>query len=150
MWGCEMAQNYIQQWALMLAMLNFLILLPDNWIFFNSFRQHNTNTKLKLKRSMSEELGSSVSVVLGFLLDDWVLIPGRGKRFVSWLACPDPLWGPSSLLFSEYWRQMGFEADHWPVSSVRVKNEWSYTSVSSLYIFMAWWLINSRDSSFVF
>jgi LytS/YehU family sensor histidine kinase len=33
---------------------------------------------------------------------------------------------------------VGHEADHSLPSSAKVKNEWSYTSVFSLFAFMAW------------
>jgi hypothetical protein len=41
---------------------------------------------------------SSVGIVTGYGLDGRILIPGRGKRFLSTPQCPDRLWGPPSLL----------------------------------------------------
>jgi hypothetical protein len=38
-------------------------------------------------------------------------------------------------------KRRGREADHSPPSSAEVKNEWGYT-ITSPYVFMAWYLIN--------
>jgi hypothetical protein len=61
------------------------------------------------------------------------LNPGRSKRlFTSSKRC-DQLWG-SSLIFSGHHgsflgvMQLGCEADCLPPPSVKVKNEWGYTS----------------------
>lgn len=60
-----------------------------------------------------------------------VQIP-RGKRFLSFLK------GPPSLLFSVLWgffsgvKRPESEADHSPLSSDEVKNEWNYTSIPPL------------------
>jgi len=72
---------------------------------------------------------------------DWAMgkvirdsIPGRGKRFLSSLKCPDWLWGPSSLLFSRYQGcSLGVEQPEelswWLTSSgAKVKNGWSCIS----------------------
>jgi hypothetical protein len=46
------------------------------------------------------------------------------------------LWGPPSLLFNGYKgsfqevKQTEYEVDHLPLPSVKVKNEWHYTSTS--------------------
>jgi hypothetical protein len=42
----------------------------------------------------------SVDIVMGYGLDDWDSIPGRGKRFFSTSHHPDWLRGPPSLLSS--------------------------------------------------
>jgi hypothetical protein len=47
---------------------------------------------------------SSVSIVMGYNLDGWGWIPGRGKRFFFTPQCPDQFCGPQSLPDSEYWR----------------------------------------------
>jgi hypothetical protein len=39
----------------------------------------------------------------------------------------------------------GREADHSPLSSAEVKNEWSYTSTPQ-YVFMEWCLVKHRDN----
>jgi hypothetical protein len=45
---------------------------------------------------------STVSIVLGYGLDSWSLIPGRDKRFVSNPQCPDQFWCPTYLMFGGY------------------------------------------------
>jgi hypothetical protein len=58
----------------------------------------------------------------------------KGQRFSSSLHLPDQLWDPSSLVGHGYQelkvRWPGHVADHSPVSSADVKNEWNYTSSS--------------------
>jgi hypothetical protein len=60
--------------------------------------------------------------------------PDMSKRFFSSPKCPDWLWGLPSLLFNEYWGSLlgvkwpGCKVNHSPLSSAKVKNEWSYTS----------------------
>jgi hypothetical protein len=50
---------------------------------------------------------------------------------------PDQHWDPPSLLFGRYWPVLFQEkhprcgVGHWPPSSARIKNEWSYTSSPS-------------------
>jgi hypothetical protein len=39
---------------------------------------------------------------MGYGLDDWDSIPGKGKRFFSTLQRPDLLWCPPSLLSKGY------------------------------------------------
>jgi hypothetical protein len=63
-----------------------------------------------------------------------VSIPGKGMRFISFSTCPDPFLDPTSVLFKGYTKgtfpgiqQKEREAHHSPLSSVEVKNEWSYT-----------------------
>jgi len=56
-----------------------------------------------------------------------------GRRFLS-PKRSDGLWGPPSLLFNAQWgfvpevKRLGRDFDHLPLSSAKVKNEWSYTS----------------------
>ena len=70
--------------------------------------------------------------------------PGGGDSLVP-PKSTDWLWGPSSLLFSEYrgsfqgLSQSGREVNHSPRSSAEVKNELSYISLSP-YAYMAWTL----------
>jgi hypothetical protein len=58
-------------------------------------------------------------------------IPGRGKRFFSFLQSSDCFWDTSILLFNGYGfylgvKRLGPEADHTLASNVEVKNTWSY------------------------
>jgi hypothetical protein len=76
------------------------------------------------------ELGSSVSIVFDYGLDDWGSIPGRGKGFFLYPLSPDWLWGPPSLLFLGTRgpfhggkSRPGRGAHHSPPSSAEVKNE---------------------------
>jgi hypothetical protein len=62
-----------------------------------NIQKHN----LDYKSVGSQE--SSVSIVIGYGLGGWGLIPGRCKRFFSFPQHPDQLWGPPSLLSSGYW-----------------------------------------------
>jgi len=39
---------------------------------------------------------------MGYGLDDWDLIPRRGRDFFSLSSHPDWLWGPPSQLSNEY------------------------------------------------
>jgi len=86
------------------------------------------------------------------------LCAGRSK-FHSWqgqdvffsfsLKCSGHLWSPPSHLLNWYWweGQPVYKADHSPPCRAEVRNEWSYTSVSSwcaqgqLY-FLPWWVLN--------
>jgi hypothetical protein len=65
----------------------------------------------------------------------WGSSPGRGWEFFSSPPCPDPLWGPPSLLSNGFQgtlslgvKRPGSEAGHSPPSSAEFKNAWSYTS----------------------
>jgi hypothetical protein len=61
--------------------------------------------------------------------------PGRGKRFFSLPKRPDRLWTPLTLKFNGTgvtW--VCRDIDHSPSSSAEVKNEWSYTSASPIYL----------------
>jgi hypothetical protein len=68
------------------------------------------------------------------IADMYLIITHRGLKF---MCIPDQLWGPPSLLSSEYWwyfsgevgiKQRGCEADQSLPSSAEVKNMWSYAS----------------------
>jgi hypothetical protein len=69
--------------------------------------------------------------------------PVRGKRFICSPKRPHRLWGPPSLLFSDYgvsfrgvklpWHKV----NHSSPSGTEVKNEWSYP-LFPLYAFFAW------------
>jgi hypothetical protein len=61
-------------------------------------------------------------------------IPGKSKRIFSSPKHSDLLWGPPSLLFNgcgafiQVEKRPGRQVHHSPPSSVKFKNEWSYTS----------------------
>ena len=60
--------------------------------------------------------------------------PGTVKRVFSFPKLPDHLWGPPSLLFSEYkgsipgLKQPGRKVDHSDPFDAETKNEWRYNS----------------------
>jgi hypothetical protein len=70
----------------------------------------------------------SVSIALGYGLDDRGSIPGGCWEFFSSPPRPEWLWGPPSLLSNGYQgllslgvKRPGREADHSPPSSAEVK-----------------------------
>jgi TM2 domain-containing membrane protein YozV len=69
---------------------------------------------------------SLVSVAIGYGLEGWGWIPGRGKKYLSSLQRPDRLWGPTSQwvpgTHSPRVKRPVLEADHAPSSSAEVKN----------------------------
>jgi hypothetical protein len=84
---------------------------------------------------------------LGYGLDDWCLIPGRGGKGTlfrhRFQTCPGahlasyPVGTGGSVI--EY-KAPGAEADHSLPASAEIKNAWRYTS-TRLYVFMAWCLV---------
>jgi hypothetical protein len=69
---------------------------------------------------------SSVNIVIGYRLDGWGSVPGRGKRFFCTSSVEtgsgvhpssSPVGGLSPVV-----KQLGHEADYSPPSSVEVKN----------------------------
>jgi hypothetical protein len=56
-------------------------------------------------------------------------------------------WVPGDLSLREKWP--GYEADHSPPSSAKVKNAWSYTSTPQ-YAFMAWCSVKKHRDNFTF
>jgi hypothetical protein len=87
----------------------------------------------------------------GYGLGDRGSIPGRGWELFSSPPGSDRFWGPPSLLSNGYGggplspgvRER--EANHSPLSSVQVKNPWSYTSIPP-NVFMAWYLVTHRNN----
>ena len=69
--------------------------------------------------------------------------PGRGKICFCSPRCHNQLYSPNNLLSYGYGvsfprvKQPRSEANHSPLSSDQVKNEWSYIS-TPLYAFLAW------------
>jgi hypothetical protein len=65
-------------------------------------------------------------------------IPIRGNIFIPTQKLPDRLWGPPTLLLNGHLRsfpgikQPEREVDHSPPTSTKVKNEWSYTSITPI------------------
>jgi len=87
---------------------------------------------------------------LAYWLDDRDSIPGRGWEFFSSRPLSDRLGGPPILLSNGYRcsflgvERPGREADHSSAPSPEVNIAWSYTSTHP-YVFMAWYLVKSRD-----
>jgi hypothetical protein len=46
-------------------------------------------------------------------LEEWSLIPGKGKEFSFWPLHPDWLWGPSIVLPSAYWPSIVLSSAYW-------------------------------------
>jgi hypothetical protein len=97
---------------------------------------------------------SSVSIAMGYSLDDLGSIPGRSKRFFSMPQCPDRLWNQLSLLSNGY-------RGHFPRDKVDGASSKSLTSTSAevkngraipplAYFFMAWWVINQAQGQLYF
>jgi hypothetical protein len=114
------------------------------------YRQENPSFLSNLRFIMSQD--SSVSLVLGYGLDDRGSNPGRGSEFFSSLPRPDRLWNPPSLLSNGYWGFFPRGQSGWGLKLntnlhlvPRSKNAWSYTSTPH-YVFMLWWLIKHRDN----
>jgi hypothetical protein len=67
-------------------------------------------------------------------------IPDRGKICFSSSKCPDRVWDPPPPQQHEEWapevKRLPREAEHSPLCSVYVRNEWRYTSIP-LHAFMA-------------
>jgi hypothetical protein len=73
---------------------------------------------------------SSFYIMMGYRLDCWSLIPGKGKVFFSSPQCPDLFWGLPSLLFSRVQGAFSLqiklpecEVGHSHPSSEEVKND---------------------------
>jgi hypothetical protein len=71
-------------------------------------------------------------------------IPGRSKRFFFFPTHPEQLLDPPSILFRGYRhffltvKQLRHEVYRSPPYSAKVKNEWSYIPLLSIYALMAW------------
>jgi hypothetical protein len=110
--------------------------------------------------TQGSEIGQSI-YWLGYRLDYRSSIAGRGKEFFSspplqdriWPPPPHPIqWVPGALSLCV--QRSRRESDHSPVSSVEVKNTWSYAFTSTClnsvvvikgYAFMAWYLVKHKD-----
>jgi len=57
------------------------------------------------------------------------------SRPALWPIHPPTQWVPETVMLGV--KQMGHEADHSPIISAKVKNAWSYTTISQ-YAFMEW------------
>jgi hypothetical protein len=68
------------------------------------------------------------------------LNPSKGKRLSSPPQRPGHLWGTSDLLLNGYRDSLlsvkwpGREVDQSPLFSAEVKNEWSYTAISPMFL----------------
>jgi hypothetical protein len=86
----------------------------------------------------------SVVHIAASVWTEWsgVRIPA-GTRSLSCPKCTERLWGPSGLLFGGYRgpfpgvKRPGLDVDHSAPSGVEVKNEWSYSSASSIRLYGA-------------
>jgi hypothetical protein len=77
-------------------------------------------------------------------------IPGRGRRLFPTRSRPasvftqSPIQRAQGAIYQEVMR-LGREADRTSLSSVKVRNVWSYTS-TPLTVFMVWFLFKHRKS----
>ena len=69
-----------------------------------------------------------------------ISIPGGCKGFFISFKCSDRLLGRTALIFNKYRvyfqgiKRVGYDVDHSPPPSVKVKNEWSYNSTPPVCI----------------
>jgi hypothetical protein len=79
----------------------------------------------------------------------------KGKGFYIFATASKPVLGPiQPPVQGVHWapplggriKRPGHKADHLLPSSAEIRNEWSYTSTPP-YIFIAWYLVNNRNSS---
>jgi len=61
-----------------------------------------------------------------------VQIPADSRYFFLLQNHPEQLWDHSSILMV---KSMGSETDRSPPASVKVKNEWSYTSAPPIHLY---------------
>ena len=67
--------------------------------------------------------------------------PRENSIYFSSTKRPERLWSPSSLQFSDYQasfpgvKRPELEVDHCPPPSAEVKNEWSYTSACTVFLY---------------
>jgi hypothetical protein len=83
----------------------------------------------KLQELFSYTSGiAQVSIVSDYRLDNWDLIPNKGKGFFLYPLCPDQLWGSPPVPtgaggpFPRGTEQLGHDADHSYLPSAEVKN----------------------------
>jgi hypothetical protein len=82
-----------------------------------------------------------VCIVMGYELDGLSCFLGRGKKFFFPAQHLDWLWGPRSLLSSEYGvKQPGSEANDSPPSHADMKNGGTVLEFSC--VFMLWYVIS--------
>jgi hypothetical protein len=104
---------------------------------------------------LCESCDSSVSIALGYRLDDWgsrVRFPAGLGIFLSTIASrmalrptqPHIQWVPGALSLGVKWLRC--EADHSPPSSTEIK-EWVELYIHSPNVFMAWCLVKSTGTT---
>jgi hypothetical protein len=100
------------------------------------YRQY-FNTVLCKERTKLRSLGSSVSIMTGYGLDERGSIPDRGNEIFSLLHGVQT--GSETIQAPVQWvlevEQPRRETDHSPPSSAENKNAWSYSSTPP-YVFM--------------
>jgi hypothetical protein len=73
------------------------VLMPKQ----HAVKEYSRKRVLKFHIFLTMSQGSSVSIAIGYGLDDqgfWGSIPGGSWEFFLSQQCPDWLWGPPSLL----------------------------------------------------
>jgi hypothetical protein len=81
--------------------------LVDGHGYFNCVVADHKTLLIFIDYSNVCELGSSVSIVSDYVLDDrtvGIRSPAEAKEFSIKPPCPDLLWSPPSLLYNWYWR----------------------------------------------
>jgi hypothetical protein len=81
--------------------------------------------------------------VLGFNSQLGIFLSTTTSRKALEPTQPPIQWVPEALSLEV--KHLGHGADHSPPSSAKVKNVWSYTSISQ-YVFMAWCLVKHRNN----
>jgi hypothetical protein len=80
------------------------------------------------------------SPVISYTLVNWDPVPNRSRNLLLWYHGKTLSVAPPMFLCSVYWgflprvKQVEHEADHSIPYSVKVKNEWNFTSTAPVYL----------------